>query len=72
MTVLEEEKQRWSEAPAVDRLDAEVPPGPPPEPVRPDEWRWVPDPAEAEPPVRPSWRAGRLHWVYAWARMMGF
>jgi hypothetical protein len=72
MTVLQEEKQRWSETPAMDRQDAEVPPDPPPPPVRGDGWRWVPDPAEAQPPDRPSGRGERLLWIYAWARTVGF
>jgi hypothetical protein len=72
MTVLLEKAQRWSETPAIVRPDAEVPPGPPPGPARPDGWRWIPDPPEAAPPTRPSWRAERLLRIYAWARTIGF
>jgi hypothetical protein len=73
MTVLLEEKLRQAEAPATDRPElAEVPPGPPAEPVRRAEWRWVPDPADVQPPVRPSRQVGRLLRVYAWARTIGF
>ena len=72
MTVLLEEKVRRAEVPATDRpRSAGVPPGPPAEPVRRDEWRWVPDPADVQPPVRPTRQAGRLLWVYAWARTIG-
>jgi hypothetical protein len=73
MTVLLEEKLRRNEAPTIDRaVPAEVPPGPPTEPVRDDEWRWVPDPADVAPSVRPSPRSVRLLRVYAWARTIGF
>ena len=72
MTVLLEEKLRRAEAPGIERLvPAEVPPGPPAEPVQDAEWRWVPDPADVAPPARPSRRADRLLWIYAWARTIG-
>jgi hypothetical protein len=72
MTLLQEERPLRSDAPATTRPDPEFPAGPPPEPVPTHEWRWVPDPAEAEPPARPRTRDDRLLWIYAWARTIGF
>ena len=75
MTLLQEKRPLWFDAPATTRLDPDVPADPPP-PTGPapeaKEWRWVPDPTDAGPPAGPWARYERLFRIYAWARTIGF